>query len=164
MIKAQAFTGGNLFINGVGLLGELVDVELPKLEFETIETSGGIGKTEAVLPTLKPLSVKITVNNLNELYFKMLDSSKTQEFYLKANASDSEGKNSSMIATFRGRFKSMEGMKFEFSKEANFSLEASVKFYKLEIDGAKAILYDAENAIYETGGFDLFEAIRKNIL
>ncbi|MEH1010964.1 phage major tail tube protein [Campylobacter concisus] len=88
MLKAQAFTGGNLFIDGIGLMGEVVEVELPKIEKETIETSSGIGKFEAVLPVVKPLNTKITVNNLNELYFKILDSSKTQKLYLKANATN----------------------------------------------------------------------------
>lgn len=90
MIRAQAFTGGNLFIKGLGVFGELIDIELPKIEKETIETSSGIGKSELTLPTLKPLTTKISVNNVNKLYFDMLDNTKEQEFYLKANASSNK--------------------------------------------------------------------------
>lgn len=164
MLKAQAFTGGNLFIDGIGLMGEVVEVELPKIEKETIETSSGIGKFEAVLPVVKPLSTKITVNNLNELYFKMLDSSKTQKLYLKANATNSNGDDEQIIATFEGKIKSLDGAKFEFNKEANLSFEVSLTFYKLEIAGLRVILYDALNHIFENDGVDMFLAIRKNIL
>lgn len=164
MTKAQAFTGANLFIDGTGLLGEVIDIELPKIEAETMEASSGIGKVEVVLPTIKPLSVKISVNNLNELYFNMLDQSKTQKFYVKANATNSDGENSQVIATFEGKIKSMSGAKIELNKEANFDFEANVTFYKLEVDSKTQILYDANNNIYQTGSFDLFSAIRKNIL
>ncbi|CAD7289595.1 hypothetical protein LMG7974_01672 [Campylobacter majalis] len=162
--KAQAFTGANFFIDGIGLLGELVDIELPKIEAETLETSSGIGKIEVTLPTIKPLSVKITVNNLNELYFNMLDQSKTQKFYVKANATNSDGENAQVIATFEGKIKSMSGAKIELNKEANFDFEASVTFYKLEVDAKTQILYDAKNNICQMGAFDLFSTIRKNIL
>ncbi|QCD44469.1 phage major tail tube protein [Campylobacter mucosalis] len=164
MTKAQAFTGANFFIDGVGLLGEVVDIELPKIEAETIEGSSGIGKVEVTLPTIKPLSVKVSVNNLNELYFKLLDQSKTQKFYVKANATNSEGEDTQIIATFEGKIKSLSGAKIEFNKEANFDFEANVSFYKLEVKGSTQILYDAKNNIYEVGGFDLFSTIRKNIL
>ncbi|MDL0089957.1 phage major tail tube protein [Campylobacter gastrosuis] len=164
MTKAQAFTGANFFIDGVGLLGEVVDIELPKIEAETIESSSGIGKVEVTLPTIKPLSVKVSVNNLNELYFNLLDQSKTQKFYVKANATNSEGDNTQLIATFEGKIKSMSGAKIEFNKEANFDFEANVTFYKLEVGGKTQILYDAFNNAYEVGGFDLFSTIRKNIL
>lgn len=163
MLKAQAFTGGNLFINGLGLLGELVDVELPKLEKDTIETSSGIGKGEITLPTLKTLTTKITVNNVSELYLNMLDNTKEQEFYLKANASSTGGANTSIIATFRGYLKSIDSIKFEFNKEANYSFEATVNFYKLEIDDKTVIRYDFENNICEINGIDQYEQIRKNI-
>ncbi|MGP1484906.1 MAG: phage major tail tube protein [Campylobacter sp.] len=163
-LKAQAFTGGNLFIEGFGLFGEVVDVELPKIENEIIETSSGVGKMEAILPTIKPLSVKITVNNLNWYYFNMLDTSRSHYFYLKANASNSDGKDTQIVASFRGKLKNMDGAKFEFNKEANLSFEASLSFYKLEVGNLPVILYDAINNVYEAGGVDLFENIRKNIL
>lgn len=58
-LTAQAITGGNLFIDGIGKIGELKSAELPKFEHETIETNSAVGKYEVVLPLLKPLTCKL---------------------------------------------------------------------------------------------------------
>lgn len=162
-MKAQAITGGNFFIDGVGLFGELVDFEPPKFEHETIEAASEIGKYELVLPTLKPLSAKFTVNNVSLVYFSLLNTKIRQKVYVKANHSGSEGKNTAVTATFEGNVKILEAPKFEMNKEANMSIEMSCVVVKYEVDRIPTLLYDAENKIYAVNGNDLYEAIRKNI-
>lgn len=162
-MKAQAITGGNFFIDGVGLFGELVDFEPPKFEHETIEAASEIGKYELVLPTLKPLLAKFTVNNVSLVYFSLLNTKIRQKVYVKANHSGSEGKNTAVTATFEGNVKILEAPKFEMNKEANMSIEMSCVVVKYEVDRIPTLLYDAENKIYAVNGNDLYEAIRKNI-
>lgn len=162
-MKAQAITGGNFFVDGVGLFGELVDFEPPKFEHETIEAASEIGKYELVLPTLKPLSAKFTVNNVSLVYFSLLNTKIRQKVYVKANHSGSEGKNTAVTATFEGNVKILEAPKFEMNKEANMSIEMSCVVVKYEVDRIPTLLYDAENKIYAVNGNDLYEAIRKNI-
>lgn len=162
-MKAQAITGGNFFIDGIGLFGELVDFEPPKFEHETIEAASEIGKYELVLPTLKPLSAKFTVNNVSLVYFNLLNTKIRQKVYVKANHSGSEGKNTAVTATFEGNVKILEAPKFEMNKEANMSIEMSCVVVKYEVDRIPTLLYDAENKIYAVNGNDLYEAIRKNI-
>nr|DAX78123.1 MAG TPA: tail tube protein [Caudoviricetes sp.] len=162
-MKAQAITGGNFFIDGIGLFGELVDFEPPKFEHETIEAASEIGKYELVLPTLKPLSAKFTVNNVSLVYFSLLNTKIRQKVYVKANHSGSEGKNTAVTATFEGNVKILEAPKFEMNKEANMSIEMSCVVVKYEVDRIPTLLYDAENKIYAVNGNDLYEAIRKNI-
>ena len=162
-MKAQAITGGNFFIDGVGLFGELVDFEPPKFEHETIEAASEIGKYELVLPTLKPLSAKFTVNNVSLVYFSLLNTKIRQKVYVKANHSGSEGKDTAVTATFEGNVKILEAPKFEMNKEANMSIEMSCVVVKYEVDRIPTLLYDAENKIYAVNGNDLYEAIRKNI-
>lgn len=163
-MKAQAITGGNFFIDGIGLFGELVDFEPPKFEHETIETASEIGKYELVLPTLKPLSAKFTVNNVSETYFGLLNTKTKQKIYVKANHSGSDGKHTGIVATFEGNVKVLEVPKFEMNKEANMSIEMSCVVVKYEVDKKTALSYDVENKIYSVNGNDLYEAIRKNIL
>ena len=163
-MKAQAITGGNFFIDGIGLFGELVDFEPPKFEHEMIEAASEIGKYELVLPTLKPLSAKFTVNNVSETYFGLLNTKTKQKVYVKANHSGSDGKHTGIVATFEGNVKVLEAPKFEMNKEANMSIEMSCVVVKYEVDKKTALSYDVENKIYSVNGNDLYEAIRKNIL
>ena len=162
-MKAQAITGGNFFIDGIGLFGELVDVEPPKFEHETIEAASEIGKYELVLPTLKPLSAKFTVNNVSETYFGLLNTKTKQKVYIKANHSGSEGKHVAIVATFEGNVKVLEAPKFEMNKEANMSIEMSCLVVKYEVEKKTTLSYDVENKIYAVNGEDLYETIRKNI-
>jgi len=162
-MKAQAITGGNFFIDGIGLFGELVDFEPPKVEHETIEAASEIGKYELVLPTLKPLSAKFTVNNVSETYFGLLNTKTKQKVYIKANHSGSEGKHVAIVATFEGNVKVLEAPKFEMNKEANMSIEMSCFVVKYEVEKKTTLSYDVENKIYAVNGEDLYETIRKNI-
>ena len=162
-MKAQAITGGNFFIDGIGLFGELVDFEPPKFEHETIEATSEIGKYELVLPTLKPLSAKFTVNNVSETYFGLLNTKTKQKVYIKANHSGSEGKHVAIVATFEGNVKVLEAPKFEMNKEANMSIEMSCFVVKYEVEKKTTLSYDVENKIYAVNGEDLYETIRKNI-
>lgn len=161
-INARAFVGGNIFIAGVGRLGEIVDLTLPKIENNTIETSAGIGKAELVIPTLKPLTVSFTVNNYSEVYFDLLNTLEPHEFYLRSSLA-SYGKSESLVATFKGKIKSLDAGKFEFDKEAQVAVEMSVIFYKLEKDGASMINYDFENNSYKVNGKEIYADIRKHI-
>ncbi|MFC2491228.1 MAG: phage major tail tube protein [Campylobacter curvus] len=161
--KAQAITGGNLFIAGIGFMGELVDFEPPKFEHETIEASAEIGKYEVVLPTLKPLSAKFTINNVSATYLALLNTKIKQMIYVKMNHTDADGENTQVVATFTGNIKVLEMPKYEMNKEANLTLEMSCYFCKYDINKIPALVYDVDNKIYAVDGIDQYEAIRKNI-
>ncbi|AQW81274.1 phage major tail tube protein [Campylobacter pinnipediorum subsp. pinnipediorum] len=163
MLKAQAITGGNLFIDGVGCFGELVDFEAPKFEHETLEANSEVGKYELVLPTLKPLSAKFTVNNVSDVYFSLLNTKQHQKVYIKSNNTGSEGTEVSIIATFTGSVKILETPKFEMNKEANMTIEMNCYIVKYEVDKKAVLVYDIENKVYSVNGDDLYATIRKNI-
>ncbi|MGG7049057.1 MULTISPECIES: phage major tail tube protein [unclassified Campylobacter] len=163
-LTAQAITGGNLFVDGIGKLGELKSAELPKFEFETLETGTAIGKYELVLPTLKPLTCTLEVNNVNMLYFATLNTNIPQVFYIKKNLTAQHGEHTKITATFTGNVKVLETPKFEMNAEAVLKLEIACTFVKYDINDAPAVIYDVKNAIHMVGGVDLYEKIRKNIL
>lgn len=162
-ITAQAITGGNLFINGIGMMGELVDAELPKFEHETIEANAQIGKYEMVLPTLKPLNAKFSVNNVSAIYFSLLNTKITQTIYIKKNLSSTNGNEKGIIVTCMGNIKVLETPKFEMNKEATLSFEMSVITLTYTIDNIPVLVYDAPNGIYIVDGIDIYAKIRKNI-
>lgn len=163
LVTAQAITGGNLFVEGIGMFGELKSFEPPAFEHETLETSTQIGKYEAVLPTLKPQTAKFSVNKVDSGYFKLLDTSKTHKIYVKNNLS-SMAEQVGVVATFEGNIKVLNAPNFEMNGEVELSFELSATLVKYEVNGETTLLYDAINSIYEVGGKDIYEPIRKNIL
>lgn len=164
-MNPQAFTGGNLFIDGIGCLGVLKSFEPPKIENETIEQSSAIGKYEQVLPTLKPLTAKFVVSNVDSIYFNTLNAYIPQVIFVKQNLSQGGTikKETQIIATFKGNIKILELPKFEMNKEAEMSFEMSVHMFSYESDKVPNIIYDVLNSIYAINGIDQFLEIRKNI-
>lgn len=164
-MNPQAITGGNLFIDGIGCIGILKSVELPKIEHEVIEQTSSIGKYEQVLLTLKPLSAKFTVSNVDEIYFNTLNPYIPQIIFIKQNLSTGGflKKESQIISTFKGNIKIVELPKFEMNKEVEMTFEMSVHMFSYEVDKTPSIIYDVLNSIYAINGIDQFLEIRKNI-
>ncbi|PPB63145.1 phage tail protein [Campylobacter hyointestinalis subsp. hyointestinalis] len=161
-MTAGAITGGNLFVDGIGMLGDLVSAEMPKFEHETIEATTSVGKYELVLPTLKPLSAKFSVGRVNQIYFALLLQRTRQNIYIKKNISSMDGETS-VTVSFAGHVKILETPNFEMNKEAQMSFEMSCTFVKYEVDKMPTLIYDVENSIYMINGVDQYEKIRKNI-
>lgn len=162
-LTAAAITGGNLFIDGIGYLGDLVSATMPKFEQETLEASSSIGKYELVLPTLKPITASFVVNNPNQIYFNLLKQQTKSNIYIKKNLSQMDGINIGVVATFEGYIKSLELPNMEMNKEAQLSFEMNCILIKYEVDKKTNLLYDVENGFYTINGSDQYETIRKNI-
>lgn len=164
-LKPQAFSGGNVFVDGVGFLGTLKSVEFPKIENETLEVSGSVGKTEMILPTLKPLSAKIEVNNINQIILTSLSSVLPKVFKLKTSLSSTglSQEETKLEALIGGNVKVAELPKYEVNSEVALSLEISVNSFTYSIDNLPCIVYDFENSIYMINGIDQYANIRKNI-
>lgn len=164
-MNPQAMTGGNLFIDGIGCIGILKSAEFPKIEHEVIEQSCAIGKYEQVLLTLKPLTAKFIVANVDEIYFNTLNPYIPQIIFIKQNLSTGGliKKETQIVSTFKGNIKILEFPKFEMNKEVEMTLEMSVHMFSYEVDKTPSIVYDVFNSIYAINGIDQFLEIRKNI-
>ncbi|WP_180762723.1 phage major tail tube protein [Helicobacter sp. 12S02232-10] len=165
-LNPQAFTGGNVFLHGIGLLGILKGFEQPKIEHEVIEQSGAIGKFEQVLPTLKALSSKLTISGVNPTIFNAMNLSLPLMLYVKQNLSSMENfirKESQIIATLQGSAKILELPNFEMNKEAELTLEIAVYMFSYQINKVPVIVYDVINNVFAVNGVDQFLEIRKNI-
>ncbi|WP_394908907.1 phage major tail tube protein [uncultured Helicobacter sp.] len=161
----QAFTGGNVFIDGIGCIGILKGFEPPKLDYDTIEASASIGKYEKVLPSLKPLSAKIILSDINAILLAALSTLIPKVVYVKKNMT-SVGitqKDTQIIATMGGVVKVGDLPQYEMIKEVEFSFEMAVYTFSYQVDKVPLIVYDVENSIYMINGIDQFASIRKNI-
>ena len=146
----QAFTGGNVFIDGIGALGILKSFEPPKLDYDTIEATASIGKYEKVLPSLKPLTAKITLTDVNAVLLAPLSTLIPKVVYVKKNMT-SVGitqKDTQIIATMGGVVKVGELPQYEMIKEVEFSFEMAVYTFNYQVNKVPLIIYDVENSIY----------------
>ncbi|PAF44166.1 phage major tail tube protein [Helicobacter sp. 11S02629-2] len=161
----QIFTGGNIFLDGIGNVGLLKSIDMPKLENETLEISGAIGKAELVLPSLKPLSVKFEIQALNPVVIQLCSGVLIKTVNVKLNASQAGivQTNSKVEGIFIGAAKSTELPKYEINGEVSFSVEMSVYSFTLMLENVPVIVYDFENGIYTVNGIDQLAAIRANI-
>ncbi|WP_120952254.1 phage major tail tube protein [Helicobacter sp. L8] len=166
-IEPQAFTGGNVFIEGNGYAGVLKDFEPPKIEFETLEANASIGKYERALPIIKPLSAKITFQAMSREIFSALSKSKVAKIVIKNNVSgaDENGipKEIQVESTMEGSIKAAELPKAEMGKEVEISLEISLVAFKYVVDREEMISYDKANAVFSVDGENQFAAIARNI-
>ncbi|WP_104639232.1 phage major tail tube protein [Helicobacter bizzozeronii] len=166
-IEPQAFTGGNVFIDGNGYSGLLKDFEPPKIEFETLEANASIGKYERALPIVKPLSSKITFQAIDSQIFSVLSKTQVTKIVIKNNVSGAEDDGSpkeiQIEATMEGSIKSCELPKAEMGKEVEISLEMSVVTLSYKVDKEEVISYDKANSVLKIDGDDQFQDIKNNI-
>ncbi|WP_104749863.1 phage major tail tube protein [Helicobacter cynogastricus] len=166
-IDPQAFSGGNVFIDGLGYAGALKDFEPPKIEHETIEANASIGKREYVLPTLKPLSAKVSFQALDKAFFSLLKKGTMQKIVIKSNVSSSSDTgaptDTPVHVTLEGAIKSAEPPKFEMGKELELSLEMSVLKFAYRLGVEDVINYDTFTSTLKYAGEDQFANIRNNI-
>ncbi|WP_295702252.1 phage major tail tube protein [uncultured Helicobacter sp.] len=162
----QAFSGGNVFIDGIGCIGILKSFEPPKLDYDTIEATASIGKYEKVLPSLKPLSAKLVVSDINAITIAALSTLIPKIIYVKQNMT-SVGitqKDTQIVATMGGVVKVGELPNYEMIKEIEHSFEIAVYSFVYEVNKVSLIAYDIENSTYMVNGIDQFASIRKNIM
>lgn len=153
----------NLFIEGLGFLGLASKIELPAIEFETIEQTG-VYKGEIATDILKAMIAKFTLKEYNPVIWQALSKRGVQSPSIYAKW-DSKGKNinAPQVATFRGKIKKLED-NLEVGKEAELVFEMAVDFYKRESYGKTLLLIDTENLICEINGVDQWAAVKANVL
>ncbi|GMB93627.1 hypothetical protein NHP200010_13500 [Helicobacter bizzozeronii] len=166
-IEPQAFSGGNVFIDGNGYSGLLKDFEPPKIEFETLEASASIGKYERALPIVKPLSAKITFQAIDSGFFSVLSKQNVAKVVVKSNVSGAEDDGSpkeiQLEATMEGFVKVFEPPKAEMAKEVEVGLEISIITFTYKVDKEEVLSYDKNNSVLKIDGEDQFAAIKNNI-
>lgn len=163
--NTKVFTGANVFVDGVGLLGILKEFTPPKLENDTVETSTSIGKREIVLPTLKPLSATLVLSDVQPFILQAISNVTLKTFKVKANATADTlaTSHTKHELTLAGKAKSTELPKFNQGEELSINFELALALFIYSIDNAPVITYDVENSIYAINGIDQYAQIRANI-
>jgi len=156
--------GKNVFVEGVGFIGRVGDIEPPKIEFEMAE-DGNMGRN-VDSGLLKAMECKITVYDFNEVLFgavgKRLQG--TASFVIKSSMATNDGQTP-VYFEVAGQVKAQEfdNLK-DTSKESGVSLDISVVRYKLEIGGKEHYDIDTDAMVCKIAGVDHFDTLRKQVM
>lgn len=153
----------NILVDGIGNLGVSKSVELPKVEFLTNERGGAMA-IEEVVPLIKAMGAKISLNEYNTEAFSAANKvfGSGARFFVKGSTVQGDTKVP-VLATIKGKVKMMENPFPEPGKEVEHTLEISVSAYSFEINGQKKIDIDLENTICIIDGVDLYAELRAHI-
>ncbi|MDD3770468.1 MAG: phage major tail tube protein [Sulfuricurvum sp.] len=159
----QIFRDMNILVSGMGNLGVSKTVESPKIEFMTNERDGAIA-IEEVIPLLKPMSMKLTLNEYNKEVYAAVGKQfrETPTFFAK-NSTVQGGSNIQVLITAKGKVKVLEDKIPDRGKEVEQTLEISIEAYSLEIGGVKKVDIDFKNMIAIIDGVDYYQELRAHI-
>lgn len=160
----SALRGLSVFVEGIGFLGKVGDIETPAVEFEMIEDGNMGRKIDTGL--LKPMEAKITIYDHNELLIQVVGKRlrETASFVIKTStASDKKEQNIYIEITAHVEKQEMENPK-EAGKETGITLSLAVTGYKLEIDGKEVYDLDVDRYICKIDGKDHYETLRKHLM
>jgi P2 family phage contractile tail tube protein len=157
----QYLTGQTAFIQGVGLLGTVKSVALPKVEKirETI-TQGGF---ERAVETgiFKAMEAELSLSEYHPIAYQAMQ--ELGALIVIKGSLKQAGKDVPVLATFKGSVDVDDGS-WETGKEAERKVKVFCEHYTLSVDGVVQVSIDVPNMIALIMGIDYMETIRKHIL
>ena len=158
-----------VYLEGNVLLGT-ADVELPKVEFlnDKMSPLGIMGEVETpTLSHVKSMKLKLKFSTVTKDFAKLLEpKSKLVTAYASLQQYDpAEGdfKSVGLVASCKVLPLSLDPGKLEINKPQDSTLEFTVIYYKLEVDGKVIYEIDPINFICIINGKDYAADIRRNL-
>ena len=156
--------GRNVFINGIGHVGRVGDIEPPKVEFEQADDGNMGRKLDTGL--LKPMTCKLVLYDLNSVLFEAIGRRlrDTASFVIKSSLATSAGEQM-VYFEIAGQIISQEfdNLK-ENGKESGVVLEVSVVRYKLEIGGIERYNINTDAMVCIIDGKDHYATLRHHTM
>jgi len=157
----QYLTGQTAFIQGVGLLGTVKTVALPKIEkIRQNITQGGFERSVDT-GLFKAMQAELDLTEYHPIAFQAMQ--QLGALIVIKGSIKQQGKDSAVIATFKGSVDVDDGT-LETGKEASRKVKIFCDYYSLSIAGVMQVDMDAKNMIAMIMGVDQMATIRKHIL
>lgn len=160
----EVINSASCYVEGIGFIGNTAKVELPKIEFESIENKSGLGTKKVATSMLKAMEAKFEINEVNLVYFEALQKRNDQVVIWVKSHSYSGKKENRFTATLKGQVSLFESFTPEQGKEATEKFTLDVSFYKREMNEITQCLIDIDSGICEIGGKDVWETQRQHFL
>ena len=155
--------GQNVFVEGIGFIGKLGDIEPPKVEFEMVEDGNMGRKIDTGL--IKPMESKLVLYEVNAAIYQSVGKrlNETASFIVKQSVANERGE-AQVYFEISGQVSTQEPEGKEVGKEIGNALTVAVTGYKLEINGAEQYDIDVDNYICKIDGKDHYETLRKQLM
>ena len=152
-------TGLSAFIDGIGLLGTVKSVALPKVEQmrETI-TQGGFERSVAV-GVFKAMEAEITLSNFNKYAYR---SWTTQIPIVIKGSIKAKGKSYPIQVMLKGD-RDIDDGNLEEGKAIERKIKVYIDFYELTVDNLPQVLIDIDHSIGIIDGVDYLEDLRSHL-
>ena len=156
---AQVLRGQEVFVEGVGFIGKLEKIELPKVEFKIAQAANGC---EVDSGRLDKLETKVEIAEHNPVLWEAVGKrlGETASIVIK-KLTDGGGKSNKILVEMGGWIKTQEFGNAKVAEIDTVNLSMSVISYKLEIDGKPVYEIDLPNGICKINGKDHYDAIRR---
>lgn len=157
----------NVFIDGVGFVGEAVELVLPKLTQKSEEyRSGGMPGPVDINLGVEKLEAEITFGGpVDEALrgFQNPEISKTLIRFMGSLQRDDTGQVDAVEIEMRGRWTEQDFGNWKAGENSEFKTKASLTYYRLMINGETRAEIDLVNLTLIIDGQDRYEAHRRAI-
>lgn len=168
-IQVNRLTNANVYVNGTSQLGKAEEVNLPDITFMLSEHKalGMVGKFE-LFSGIDKLEATIKWNAFYaDILKKFADPRKVMKLQVRASLEtyDSNGLVGEVpcVAYLTVQSKNFPAGNYKQHDNVEATSKLTCTAYKLEIDGAEVIDYDALANVYSVDGVDIFANYRANI-
>lgn len=157
----------NLFVDGESYVGQITEVELPKLKRKTEDyLGGGMNGPVKAYVALDGLELKWTAAGYIKSLLTQWASHTVGGVLLRfagALQTDDTGEVTSLEVTVRGRHDEIDPGKAEAGGKTEIKVSTALSYYKLILNGQTLIEIDFVNMIEIVDGTDLMADIRTAI-
>jgi uncharacterized protein len=168
-IQINKLTNASVFVDGVGFLGQAMEVDLPEITqkmsdhvalgmIATTEMASGIDKMEATIRwnALYPLVVEKFANPYAALSLQIRGS-------LEVYEAGGRVAQQPVVIFLRGTSKTHQIGNFRQHENVELENQLAVYYVRVEINGVEKLELDATANIYRVNGVDIIQEYKNNI-
>jgi P2 family phage contractile tail tube protein len=167
-IKNNVITNANVYLDGVGLLGQVMEVNMPEIKFKKAEFKalGMVGSADFTAG-IEKLSNKIKWTSFYaDTLKKVANPFRSLSFQIRGDLQNWESQNvtgnEAVVCYLRGTTTNFPGFAMKQQDNVEGESEFSITYYKLEINDEPIIEIDVLANIFKVDGDDLLTAYRAN--
>ncbi len=158
----RTLIGSAVYIEDNRYIGTVEEIELPDLDFGSIETGAGM-KREQVVPVLEAMKARIKVSGDNHAMVKLFAKqvSKTGTVFIRNDTITA--RHDSLDVTLKGNGKVLKAPIPSTGEKMETEIEMNIDVYVYMVNGEKYYEIDALNMVLVIDGKDLMAETRANL-
>ena len=158
----RTLIGSAVYVEGDRYIGVIEDVQLPDIDFGTIESGTGV-KRETPVPILEAMKATIKISGEDKAVYKATARQLSDMTTITIRNDVTTVRHDSVDVTLGGRVKVLKAPTLKAGEKVETELEMHLDLYVYQVNGVKRVEIDAKNIICVIDGVDLFAETRANL-